>query len=204
MTDAHTTVKQAIIEGVKKFFRKVREQNPSEHFYAFALFTDTEFDSPVLAANSREKLREQLERYSPLDEGGMCFVKWNPGDWAYLGGAIIGAFDAFSEDDYPLPDYQVSMERSARLFGATIDGLKELSDEGFFGSGESRPTVFFTIADDGNAGWAERESARWINPPEVFAEFDPEQWKAARHWYLQDANKGKRLADEFYRIFGRR
>ena len=93
-------------------------------------------------------------------------------------------------------------EFRARSFGASIFALKELADEGYFGTGKDRVTVFFSLSDDDDAVWLERESARRINPPEVFAAFEREWRIAAVAQYGEDAFEGGELAATFTRIFG--
>jgi hypothetical protein len=62
--------------------------------------------------------------------------------------------------------------------------------------------VFFTLTDDRDTIWLERESARRANPPEVFASFEPEWRIAAVKQYGADAFKGGELAQRFVQVFG--
>ena len=61
---------------------------------------------------------------------------------------------------------------------------------------------FFSLSDDDNAPWLELESARSINPPEVFAKFEPEWRLSLANTYGEVEVDGGELAEEFERIFG--
>jgi hypothetical protein len=211
MIDRYADVRNAIVRGVREWFSELCSQHSHEQFYVFAIMTDSDFTSPQPAANSWEYFRQVAHGHG-VDEELSCFLKWNPGDWAYsrdkkrvvsctwdlFGDEMPGnpALDASDEEWAPLLEFR------AKRIGVTMEALKQLSDDGLFDRNGSPMTVFCTIADDFHAGWLERESARRINPANVFAAFEPEQAKAARHWYLADANKSGELAEVFYRMFG--
>ena len=215
MTSEYTTAKNAIREGVRKWFTELREKYPTEHFYAVAIYTDDDFTGPEPVAHSLERLEDLYRQQGELDDRQRCYYKWAWNEWQ--GGhsgvslrSVQDAWDVFGEmemadppepwdDEYDKYSEVMDAERAKRL-AATFDGLKELSDEGFFGEGESRVTVFCSIGDSCDAGWTECESAKRINPPDVFARYAPEQATAAAFIYGDDANKKGPLAAAFDKL----
>lgn len=183
----------------------LRAEHPDETFYAFALY-DAEGTCPAPSANSEEKWHKRIEREKVAASDRRFSSRWGTAEWAYEAYEGAGA-EAFAEAcellESEKPDNR--LEFQARSFGASISALKELSEEGFFGSGGSRMTVFFSLSDDAYAPWLEWESARRINPPEVFAAFEPE-WRiaAATIWGLEGDEEidGGVLAEIFVRLFG--
>jgi hypothetical protein len=219
MTDEYTRAKNAIREGVRKWFTELREKFPTEHFYAVTIYTDDDFSGPEPTAHSLERLEKLYRQQGDLDDRERCYFKWAWNEWLGFPGAGVSldavqvAWNVFGEkempdepepwdDEYDVYREAVDAERAKRL-AATFDGLKELSDEGFFGEGESRITVFCSIGDSCHAGWTECESAKRINPAEVFARYAPEQAEAASVIYGEDANQAGRLAAVYYKLFGR-
>lgn len=217
MTSEYTTAKNAIREGVRKWFTELREKYPTEHFYAVAIYTDDDFTGPEPVAHSLERLEDLYRQQGELDDRQRCYYKWAWNEWqgGYSGVSLRSVQDAWEvfgememadppepwDDEHDKYSEAMDAERAKRL-AATFDGLKELSDEGFFGEGESRVTVFCSIGDSCDAGWTECESAKRINPPDVFARYAPEQAKAAAFIYGDDANKKGPLAAAFYGLVG--
>ena len=217
MTSEYATAKNAIREGVRKWFTELREKYPTEHFYAVAIYTDDDFTGPEPEAHSLEKLEDLYRQQGDLDDRERCYFRWAWNEWqgGYSGvslRSVQDAWDVFGEmemadplepwdDEYDEYCEAMDAERAKRL-AATFDGLKELSDEGFFGEGESRITVFCSIGDSCDAGWTECESAKRINPPDVFGRYAPEQAKAAAVIYGDNANKTGPLAAAFYELVG--
>ncbi|MDB5388559.1 MAG: hypothetical protein JWM11_4205, partial [Planctomycetaceae bacterium] len=126
--------------------------------------------------------------------------RWGTAEWAYEA-VEFGPFQeareilqSGSRDNW--------LEFQAISFGASIFALKELSEEGFFGSGESTIVAFFSLSDDNNAPWLELESARRINPPAVFAAFEPEWRLALANTWGDIELDGGELAEEFVRLHG--
>ena len=208
MANDYTTVKHAIKDSVREWFSGLREAYPDEEFYAVCLYTDGDFTAPVPTANSLARLQKMIQEG---DEEDRWLYKWAPGEWPTWPGislrSVQDAWDAFGEieAEEPMPWDEPSDafgEECAKRLAATIDGLKELGSEGFFGQGEDCVTVFFSISDSADAGWAEVESARRVNPPELFARFEPEQHRAAVVCYGEDANREFNLARVFHKLYG--
>jgi hypothetical protein len=192
-------VRALLKEGVRATLDKLRAEHPDETFYAFALY-DAEGTCPAPAANSEEKYHQKVEKMKIADSDERFLYRWSSAEWAYEG-VEAGPFDEVGELlSSEKPDNW--LEFQARSFGASIFALKELADEGVFGSGDSRITAFFSLSDDENAPWLEWESARRINPPEVFAAFEPEWRIAITQSYGDEEIDGGELAEVFERLFG--
>lgn len=94
------------------------------------------------------------------------------------------------------------IEFQARSFGASIFALKELAEEGFFHTGSTPVLAFFSLSDDEHAPWLELESARRINPPDLFATFEPE-WQICKAQTWGDGEvQGGELAEAFIQAHG--
>jgi hypothetical protein len=192
-------VRAMLKEAARATLEKLRADHPDETFYAFALY-DAEGTCPGPSANSEEKWRKLVERKKIADSDERFFYRWSTAEWAYEG-AAADPFEAIGELlRSQTPDNW--LEFQAQSYGACIFALKELSEEGFFGSGASRITAFFSLSDDENAPWLEWESARRINPPEVFAAFESEWRIAVTRSYGDEKIDGGELAEVFERLFG--
>jgi hypothetical protein len=192
-------VKGLLKEAVRSTLATLRAEHPDETFYGFAIY-DAEGTCPGPSANSEEKWRALVERKNLADDDDRFFYRWSSAEWAYEGVAAE-AFDEIG-DLLTSEEPENWLEFQARSFGASIFALKELADEGVFGSGPSRITAFFSLSDDELAPWLEWESARRINPPEVFAAFEPEWRIAAEKAYGEVELDGGELGEIFVRLFG--
>ncbi len=180
-------VKRLLKEGVKATLNQLRADHPDEHFYAFALY-DADGDAVAPSANTEERYQKMIQRSGVADSDERFTSRWGTAEWAFeaeeYGGQIEKACEMLQNAD--APDFLAFQVQS---FGTSIMALKELADEGFFHSGDKPITVFFSLSDHDEAAWLERESARRINPPEVFAAFEPE-WKiAAKLMWGEDADE---------------
>ncbi len=194
-------VKRLLKEAVRQTLNTLRTDHPDERFYAFALY-DADGDCVCPSANSEEKYQSTIIRNRCTDTDERFQYRWGTAEWGYEA-VEYGPFDE-ARELLSLASNDDWMEFQAASFGASIFALQELAEEGFFGTGESCMTVFFSLSDDENAGWLEWESARRINPPEVFAAFERE-WRiaAADHWGVIDGKPyGGALATVFQRMFG--
>src|SRR5262249_16332135 len=153
----------------------LRSKHPSEHFYAFALY-DADGDCVCPSANSEERYQAIIKRNGVEDSDRRFMYRWGTAEWAYEA-VEYGPFQQ-ARQILQAAKREGWYDFQAKSFGASILALKELSEEGYFGQGSSRVTAFFTLSDDNNAPWLERESARRINPPDVFAAFETE-WRKA-------------------------
>lgn len=79
MMDRYVDVRNAMVRGVRAWFSELCSRHSREHFYAFAITTDSDFTSPQPEANSWEHI-QQAPQGGAVDEELACFLKWNPGD----------------------------------------------------------------------------------------------------------------------------
>ncbi len=194
-------VKRLLKEAVRQTLSTLRSEHPEEHFYAFALY-DADGDCVCPSTNSEENYQSVIGRKKCTDTDERFQYRWSTAEWGYEG-VEYGPFDQV-RNLLSLAHYDDWTEFQAASFGTSILALQELAEEGFFGTGKSRMTVFFSLSDSGYAGWLELESARRINPPEIFVAFERE-WRiaAADHWGVKDGNPdGGELATVFLRMFG--
>ncbi len=168
-------IRELLKEGVRTTLTTLREQHPDEHFYAFALY-DAEGENVAPSANSEEKYQARIARQKCADSDSRFMYRWGTAEWAYEA-LEYGPFEEAREllSQAPKDEW---LEFQVQSYGASIFALKELAAEGFFGTGEFQITAYFSLSDDDPAAWLERESARRINPPAVFAKFEPE-WQIA-------------------------
>ena len=198
-------VKWLLKEGVKETIKTLRESDPHKHIYAFALY-DADGDSVAPSTNTEEFYTKVIEREAVTEADERLYYRWCTAEWEYEG-VKYGPFeDAVQLVSNGMPDYEddedVWMEFKARSFGASIFALKELSEEGFFGEGESRITVFFSLSDNEFAPWLEVETARRCNPPKVFSDFEKEWRISNQEIYGDSPIAGGDLEKIFIKIFG--
>lgn len=160
-----------IADAARATFRALRAQHPDEHFYAFALYTDSGAMTVVPAANSVEGLRRIREQQAVPDDDP--WYAWGFSEWAYAA-AEASPFNAICgklADDVLSPQFVRSRfpEFSRQLHADMIAALRLLDREGLFGTGDERAaiTLFVSISDDDAAEALENESAKALNPPAV-------------------------------------
>ncbi|CAB3748325.1 hypothetical protein B7G54_01330 [Burkholderia puraquae] len=160
-----------IADAARATFRALRALHPDEHFYAFALYTDSGAMTVVPAANSVEGLRRIREQQAVPDDDP--WYVWGFSEWAYAA-AEASPFNAICgklADDLLSPQFVRSRfsEFSRQLHTEMIGALRLLDREGLFGTGDERAaiTLFVSISDDDAAEALENESAKVLNPPAV-------------------------------------
>ncbi len=160
-----------IADAARATFRALRALHPDEHFYAFALYTDSGAMTVVPAANSVEGLRRVREQQAVADDDP--WYAWGFSEWAYAA-AEASPFNAICgklADDVLSPQFVRSRfpEFSRQLHADMIGALRLLDREGLFGTGDERAaiTLFVSISDDDAAEALENESAKALNPPAV-------------------------------------
>lgn len=187
MEDRFARVRSLLKDAVRTSLSALRARFPEQTFYAFAL-NDAEGTGPSPTANSEERWREWLDRKKVTVSNERFLYRWSPEEWSGEGidtepfvpvwDLLSAEHDRWGSELRLGPDSTEWLDFKAQSFATSVAALRELSDEGFFGRAALRPTVFFSISDDADAVWLERESARWVNPPAMFAAFEPE-WKLA-------------------------
>jgi Domain of unknown function (DUF4303) len=198
--------------AARRAFQIVREAHPGERFYAFALCTDIEQMRGMCAsANTEEGLKWRLDRrlkrkksFRDEEEAAVAkagiawddylnYYRWNLPEWAYHGiegsdflPLILMLSEPLEnlEDDPEESDPEGFNEHRARVCGTMILAMKDLDDEGFFGSGAERESIVLLadLVEPPEKYWFAVESARRLNPPRVFDGFR-KQWLA---WLTAD------------------
>jgi hypothetical protein len=188
-------VRSTLVEAVRNAFGRIGEQKSGERFYAFALCSDEEAEGVCGSANTEEGFQARLKRNETYRKGieeriakhGMTwadytnYFRWNLPEWAYhnTGSGDFRALDPLIPD--PIPDAEEepveSLDYRARLYGSMVLAMKDLDSEGFFGAGEQRDSVVLLcdLVEPPEKIWFAVESARVLNPPEVFQGF-LKQW----------------------------
>jgi hypothetical protein len=190
-----TAVKVVLKRAVRTCLDALKAKHPKETFYAFALY-DADGTGPTPAANSEQKWLKIIEKQGLRDDPMRFLYRWSTAEWAY---EAVGC-EPF-HPAWEILEKGGGTELLARSLATSIQALKELSDEGYFGSGASRVMAFVSLSDDATAAWLERESARRINPPEAFAAFEPE-WRHAIVGQYGPKIHEDELSKEIERILG--
>ncbi|QRR07156.1 DUF4303 domain-containing protein [Burkholderia sp. MS455] len=164
-----------IADAARATFKALRALHPDEHFYAFALYTDSGAMTVVPAANSVEGLSRVRAQQAVADPDP--WYVWGCPEWAYAA-AEASPFNVICgklADEVLSPTFVRSRfaEFSRQLHADMIEALRLLDRDGLFGTGEAREaiTLFVSISDDDAAEALENESAKALNPPAVADKF---------------------------------
>ena len=66
-----------ISSAARKAFTEVRDSNPGEAFYAFALYTDDGVMTIEPSANSEENLTRTAGSYGYSDPADLAYLRWS-------------------------------------------------------------------------------------------------------------------------------
>jgi hypothetical protein len=169
------TLQQEIASAARQAFTEIRNDHPSERFYAFALYTDDSAMTVEPAANSEEALESTAEDYDESPDTG--WLRWGTAEWAYEsegGDHFNDVYDALNvENRYDKKDPKAFGAFKQNLFETMILALKSLDDEGFFGTGKDREavTLFCSVSDSDDAEDLEDQSAKRLNSKAVYRRF---------------------------------
>jgi hypothetical protein len=72
-----------ISDAARETYRALLAKHPGEHFYAFALYTDSGAMTVVPAANSEEGLQRVRKQMAVGDEERAPEFRWATGEWVY-------------------------------------------------------------------------------------------------------------------------
>lgn len=173
-----------VYEASKAAFSALLADNPSQTFYAFALFTDDSLQFIHPAANTEEALSATVRRYRETvdPEYGTTStrtgMRWSYGDWGFF---PYESGDHFAEVNHLLSENFDRMVADDAfdggldaLWGAALAGFQRLHTEGFFGTGPARSAITLLPVGD----LPEDLVQEWVsalNPPDVaerFAAYD--------------------------------
>lgn len=161
----------------KAAFSELISENPPQHFYAFALFSDDSLQFLHAAANTEEALTATVKRYrETVDPKYGCTstragMRWCYGDWGFF---VVGD-EHFAEINKALNENHRGPEeefwaRIDSLWAAALSGFRRLEKEGFFGSDAERSKITLLLVGDLPSELAET----WVtelNPPQVADRF---------------------------------
>lgn len=173
----HPDFASEIADAARVTYRALLAAHPQDHFYAFALYTDSGAMTVVPAANSDEGLKRVREQMAVGDDEKAPEFTWATGEWAYESAEA----DSFNPLCKRLADTVLGPNLPEAQFDAffkelqrdMIEALRQLDREGLFRTGAEREkiTLFVTISDDNGAEELENQSAQILNPPAVFDRF---------------------------------
>ena len=165
MSDDFAIARQTIRDRVRAWFTQLRDNHPSERFYALAFCFYDDFVGPHVWTNTLERLTAKWGD----DPGDYA---WHPGDgrWDVEFCTDLDAWGALAKYDstatHNLVDDVLRQYRAVCL-GATIAALKDLADEGLWTSRPPGVLVYLWIWDTYEK-WVDGESVRRINSPQLF------------------------------------
>jgi hypothetical protein len=146
-----------------------------DRLYAIVLACRDGLDYTMLYWGYHKPLGDRQKRRAATDYAGLMADKW------YFGNMIDAADEVDDrrlqaaiplEPVFTSPDY--CGLRGALILWSLAGSLRELAAAGEM-EHRGRPVVgFCSLVDSADAGWVERETARYINSPEAFAAFEPE------------------------------
>lgn len=169
-----------VLEGATKLFTAIRENQPGETLYGFALFADEGAMSLTGMANSEEAFAkaiaaippEEMAKYPDQEDyHRFAVAEWPYWDnWSALAAASMMLSKWF--DDREEVSENEWLEFRRRVFDTCIQVLERLNAEAFFGPAHSRDDRFlhFALADSDYPD-QELDSARRLNSPAVFSQY---------------------------------
>lgn len=156
-------VAQQVGDGLQRLRDRL---DPAEVVYVYALVVPDDFASVSGYGNTASWLAKR--KGTPTD-------KWQFAEWfgvitdIQTGVLLETLGDATFQDDRDLQH-----TRQASWLLAMAEGLKLARARGTLDWRGQPITAFCSVIDSYDAVWVERETARMINPPELFAAVEPE------------------------------
>jgi len=175
-----TKLRDLVRDAARAAFEQVREENPDESFYGFALYTDDGLMTIMPAANSEQGFKEACRNNGFKKPDEKAYARWATAEWGY---EAVGAdhFDAAHEllngpdrgDAGDADDEAAYRALGNTVIGSMVNALNDLDQSGFFGAGAEREkvTLFVSVSDSDAAESIENESAKQLNPPAVAERF---------------------------------
>lgn len=147
-----------IRDGARNAFNAMRAAHPDQTLNGFALMSDDSAMTIVPMANSEQALAE---------DGGGDDVRFNPGEWSFFeeGAYLDVAYRMILPYHRDIPN-EVDIDALRQwVFGACAQALRDLADEGLFGSAAERDAVMvqFHVTD----GDGEDDVIEPLNTPAV-------------------------------------
>ncbi len=161
-----------VVTAATAAFGSLISEKSDEHFYAFALYTDEDAGTIMPSANSIEQYEAILR-----DRGGQypAVYKWSTAEWAYEAWnakLFAGIYRDLENHRKTLPESEeayASYKNS--VHECMIAALKRMDENGFFAKGRENITLFISSSDDDEAFDMENQSAKRLNPEQVYKPF---------------------------------
>ncbi|MCU0124934.1 DUF4303 domain-containing protein [Pseudomonas vlassakiae] len=160
-----------ILNSIKRAIEDLHVARPREHFYAFALYTDSSAMTVAFAANSIEALELKLEEDEEERDESRPYYQWATSEWKYEGwrGDLFKKASAELRESVSRNDIEAFRNK---LYSTMTTVLKELRQSDFFhGFAVKNPTLFVSVTDDDTAELVENDSAKLLNAPNDYADF---------------------------------
>jgi hypothetical protein len=173
MTIDSPELRTLVRTGIAAAFAELRASHPSEHVYAFGLFTDDDASGIVPTANSEEALAALAAKHQRMGAGFVASLRWSWWEWNFGGSFgkqhIQAGYRAIF--DMERDDFGAFRQSVLSLMSAV---LSDLDAEGIFGRGADREsiTLFCSISDSEEAEELFDRSVQALNPPSVVAQYE--------------------------------
>lgn len=164
-----------VVVAASAAFGSLISEKSDEHFYAFALYTDEYAETLESSANSIEQYEAKLRKTGETDEMQIAGYKWATAEWAYEAWNA----DLFTKVYRELENYRKTLPDSEVAYASyknsvhecMIAALKRMDENGFFAKGRENITLFISSSDDDEAFDMENQSAKRLNPEQVYTPF---------------------------------
>jgi len=164
-----------VVTAASAAFGSLISEKSDEHFYAFALYTDEYAETILPSANSIEQYEAILRKSGYTDEESMACYKWGTAEWAYEAWnakLFTGIYRELENYRKTLPESEVAYASYKNsVHECMISALKRMDESGFFVKGREDITLFISSSDDDEAFDMENQSAKRLNPEQVYTPF---------------------------------
>jgi hypothetical protein len=164
-----------VVAATTAAFGSLISEKSDEHFYAFALYTDEDASTISPSANSIERYEAKLRDTGETDEMQIASYKWATANWAYeawKAELFMGIFRELENHRKSLPESKANIESyKDSVHECMIAALKRMDEDGFFAKGRENITLFISTSNDDEAFEMENESAKRLNPKQIYLPF---------------------------------
>lgn len=166
---------EQLIDALRADCTELIKHIGAERLYAVALVTDSDAGTVYLGMNTEESLQRRVEYYNREMDGGYSSdhptLRWMPDEWGYSD-SDLGRSCLVEVSNMLLNREDYSDESRTAFYEAATRALQKLDEEGVFASiPRSSLTLFVSVTDDDEAEQVEDDSAKLLNPQEVYQQF---------------------------------
>lgn len=164
-----------VVAAASAAFGSLISEKSDEHFYAFALYTDEYAETISPSANSIERYEAKLRDTGESDELQIAAYKWATANWAYEAWnskLFAGIYRELEKHRKTLPESEEDFALYKNsVHECMVAALKRMDENGFFAKGRENITLFISSSDDDEAFDMENESAKRLNPEQIYLPF---------------------------------